>query len=754
MLHSVFESFNNLPSDLQKQIDLACFAFENDRKTGKHPIVADFVERVSEAGRLHALRELILIEHDYHRDDAGGPPSVATLLQEQAARLPELVEQLLAVWRPDERSEDLATINMSRLSDVALAPRQQAAPTADYDSGPHGSHGLHIRCPHCNNNVELLADTPIDSVLCESCGSAFSLVDRGAETQQATTLQQIGRFELISRLGVGGFGTVWKARDTELKRIVAIKIPRKGQLEEKDVEWFLREARSAAQLRHPNLVAVHEVGRENDSLYIVSDFIRGVTLADWLDGRPQPPRQTAEMLTTIALALHHAHEHGVIHRDLKPSNILMDEERNLYLTDFGLAKRELGEITMTVEGHVLGTPAYMSPEQARGQNQWIDRRTDVYSLGVMMFQMLTGELPFRGSAQMQMHRRVSEDAPDPRTLNRTIPRDLSTVTQRCLERDPNRRYASAALVADELQRFLSGKPIQARPVSRLERTWRWSRRKPALATAGLLVLFIAVAGPITAFVLAQQGHRLRQVVREKDSLITRFAVEKQQDVRKMTQLSRELDAWEGRADPWEYWPPNETNRPRRILLTKLLDHAQKTFNPANRDASPAELAYGRMGLAIMLDELERDADALEQYKAARELLSRLPESSPDSERRRLALAECQLQIARLSLEQTPDPRERPRRSSEIASAAESVERLSLQSKSWELRVRDLEMRLLSLASLGAAGDAGEPARVGDVQRRIVDDFPEEPQAVYELVCILANRSSLLLSAKPDASDAQ
>ena len=250
----------------------------------------------------------------------------------------------------------------------------------------------------------------------------------------ATPLKRVGRFDLISRLGVGGFGTVWKARDTDLDRIVALKIPRKGQLTEIETAQFFREARSAAQLQHPHIVPVHEVGREGDTIFIVSDLIRGVSLTDWLTGQRPAFRESAELCVEIADALHHAHEHGVIHRDLKPSNILIDQEGASHLMDFGLAKREVGEITVTVEGHILGTPAYMSPEQAGGQAHWTDRRTDIYSLGVILFELMTGEQPFRGNAQMQVHQRLTEDAPDPRKLNRFIPRDLSTICLKCLER--------------------------------------------------------------------------------------------------------------------------------------------------------------------------------------------------------------------------------------------------------------------------------------------------------------------------------
>ena len=178
---------------------------------------------------------------------------------------------------------------------------------------------------------------------------------------------------MIEHVGAGHFGSVWKARDNELDRIVAIKIPRKDQLSEVETEQFLREARAAAQLNHPNIVPVHEVGREGDTVFIVSDYVEGATLEEWLGAQQPTFRETAELCAKIAYALHDAHLAGVIHRDLKPGNIMMDMDGEPHIMDFGLAKRESGEITMTAEGQILGTPAYMPPEQAKGEGHSADR---------------------------------------------------------------------------------------------------------------------------------------------------------------------------------------------------------------------------------------------------------------------------------------------------------------------------------------------------------------------------------------------
>ncbi|MGB2823574.1 MAG: serine/threonine-protein kinase, partial [Phycisphaerae bacterium] len=378
------------------------------------------------------------------------------------------------------------------------------------DAETLGPAGLHIRCPHCHNPIEIVVDTPLTDIMCSVCGSHFSLVeDEGTYT--APALRTIGHFEAIERVGTGAFGTVWKARDTDLDRTVALKIPRKGQLTPAEAEQFLREARAAAQLRHPNIVSVHEVGRDGDMLYIVSDLVRGVSLSDWLTTRRLTSREAAELCAKIAEALHHAHEAGVIHRDLKPSNIMIDASGEPQIMDFGLAKREAGEITVTLDGRPMGTPAYMSPEQAKGHAHLCDRRSDVYSLGVILFELLTGELPFRGNTRMLIYQVINDEAPGPRKLNHSIPRDLETICLRCLQKPPTGRYATAKALADELRRFLSGEPIQARPISAVARFWRWCRRRPVAATAvalAAMLLATMVVGP-AVFWMRELDHSTR-----------------------------------------------------------------------------------------------------------------------------------------------------------------------------------------------------------------------------------------------------
>ena len=206
---------------------------------------------------------------------------------------------------------------------------------------------MHVHCPHCHNPIEIVDDSSFREIPCPTCGSSFSLVDDIDATETLRGISRtIAHFELIEQLGIGAFGTVWKANDTKLDRVVAVKIPRKDQLTEAESEQFLREARAASQIKHPNVVSVYEVGRDGDSMFIVSEFVDGLTLSDWLTGQQPTVRTAVELCVKIADALHAAHEQGVVHRDLKPSNVILDRDNEPHVMDFGLAKREAGEITM------------------------------------------------------------------------------------------------------------------------------------------------------------------------------------------------------------------------------------------------------------------------------------------------------------------------------------------------------------------------------------------------------------------------
>ena len=372
-----------------------------------------------------------------------------------------------------------------------------------------------ILCPHCHNPIELLEATTAGEVVCPSCGSTFRL-DNGSTAPQGPWRggRYAGRFELMATVGTGGFGTVYKARDPQLDRIVALKVLRLGDLATDDhKDRFLREARNAAQLRHPAIVPVHEIGDEAGIPFIVSDYIEGVTLSDWLTGRRPSFRESARLVAELAGALHYAHEEGVIHRDVKPSNIMLDTAGQPHIMDFGLAKRDAGEVTVTIEGEILGTPAYMSPEQARGEGHKVDGRSDIYSLGVILYLLLTGELPFRGNQRMLIHQVLNDEPRPPRSLVDTIPRDLDTICLKAMAKEPARRYATAGELSADLNRFLHGEPILARPVSAFTKLALWARRNPRVAGLSAAVYALLVLLAVGAVLTVQSVGAARRAAR-------------------------------------------------------------------------------------------------------------------------------------------------------------------------------------------------------------------------------------------------
>ena len=325
---------------------------------------------------------------------------------------------------------------------------------------------------------------PVPDDLLARVRSQRSLAGSASWLSNGGTGQSLGRFELLEQVGVGSFGYVFRARDTELGRLVAIKIPRAGHLAStEDAARFLREARSAAQLKHPGIVTIHETGQAEDgTFYLVEEFVQGTTLSVRLkQGSGVVPRRGGVDRGRLRRARlcpqprrdpprHQAGQHPA-RRSGQP-----------HLMDFGLAKREAEETVMTQDGQVLGTPAYMSPEQARGESHRVDVRTDIYSTGVVLYELLTGERPFRGNRRMLILQVMDDEPRPPRQLNDKIPRDLETICLRAMAKSAARRYPTANELGDDLRRFLNGEPIRARPIGWPERLKRWFRRNPVAAS--------------------------------------------------------------------------------------------------------------------------------------------------------------------------------------------------------------------------------------------------------------------------------
>jgi serine/threonine protein kinase len=396
---------------------------------------------------------------------------------------------------------------------------------------------------------------------------------------QSISLGRFGDYELLEEIGRGGMGVVYRARQFSLSRPVAVKMISAGELASASaVQRFRTEAEAAANLDHPNIVPIYEIGEHEGRHFFSMKLVEGGSLAERIAGgkgrkgeKEKEPRPTeiqpahsltfspacptdrksehphvgydaceaAHLLATVARAVHHAHQRGVIHRDLKPSNILLDREGQPHLTDFGLAKLLQKESGMTLSQDVMGTPNYMAPEQAAGHAREVTTAADVFSLGAILYELLAGRRPFQGETAVEtLNQVIHTDPPPPRLLNPQVPRDLETICLKCLEKEPARRYDSAQEVAEELERFLNDEPILARPAGAAEKLWRWSRRNPRVAalaaSVALLLAVVTLVSTVAAIRIAgaREGERKQWLIAERNAAaeaLQRKQAEEQRD---------------------------------------------------------------------------------------------------------------------------------------------------------------------------------------------------------------------------------
>ena len=348
------------------------------------------------------------------------------------------------------------------------------------------------------------------------------LLGAGPPTEHGSriVLKYFGDYELLEEIARGGMGVVYKARQVSLNRIVAVKMILAGQLaSEAEVKRFRTEAEAAANLQHPNIVAIHEIGEHQGQHYFSMDYVKGKSLSELVHARggPVAPEKAAQLVKTIAEAIQYAHQRGILHRDLKPQNVLMDGREQPRITDFGLAKQIARDSNLTATGAVLGSPSYMAPEQAAGHQAQVGPASDVYALGAILYFLLTGRAPFVGATPLKtMLKVVEDDPPPPRKVRANVPVDLETICLKCLEKSPERRYATARALAEELGRFMSHDPILARPVSAWRKAENWVRRRP-WALTGVAMLVIVLLSSL-CYGLWEQSRYLRWLMDHPDHL--------------------------------------------------------------------------------------------------------------------------------------------------------------------------------------------------------------------------------------------
>lgn len=479
---------------------------------------------------------------------------------------------------------------------------------------------LAVRCvnPACARTSTIPDHLAGRRFRCPGCGStlpgaqvAAGVADRpGGASESSGLPARVGRFEIRARLGAGAFGTVYRAYDPQLDREVALKVPNPGVLDSPGrVERFLREARAAAGLRHPNIVPVHDAGRDGDRYYIASAFIDGRPLSEVIEDEGLPFERAARLARELAEALAYAHGEGVVHRDVKPANCMIDAQDRLHLMDFGLAVRGEQESRLTTDGSVMGTPAYMAPEQAAGKIDEVGPAADQYACGVVLYELLTGRTPFEGPAPIVIHNQIHAEPEPPSKLRPGVPRDLETIGLRAIAKPRGDRYLDCGELADDLRRWLDGEPIRARRMSIGERLGRWARRNKAVASLAVALLASMLLGILSSLSFAALA--TRQAL-QAGAAAARAEREAQRATSEMERANRQAERAEeqaGRANA-------EAARVRRTAYIADLRLAQDAWDD------------GRIGRMRELLTRHAPADGAEDLRGLEwHYLRRLPEQA-------------------------------------------------------------------------------------------------------------------------------
>ncbi len=574
---------------------------------------------------------------------------------------------------------------------------------------------------------------------------------RDAETDidPPRVLRYFGDYELLDEIARGGMGIVYKARQTSLNRVVAVKMILGGQVAGPDeIQRFHAEAEAAANLHHPNIVAIHEVGAHDGRHYFSMDFVAGTSLSALVRDNPLPAARAAVYTRKIAEAIHYAHQQGILHRDLKPSNVLIDQFDEPRVTDFGLAKRLESQSGLTASGAVLGTPSYMPPEQAAGEHHRVGPTSDVYSLGAMLYELVTGRAPFRAESPIETMRQVLDVEPAaPRLLNPRVDRDVETICLKCLQKEPERRYGSAQLLADDLGRYLRREPILARPIGQVERFARWCRRDPWVASLGAAVALLLVAVAAGSTVAAIRiAHEQAETETARKAAHASYEAAEAQRIRAEASFQKAREAVNQMltrvADNVLLELP-QTEPVRRALLQDALVFYQGFLR--ERAADPGVQhetgrAYHRVGEILRM--LGDDDESKDAYEHAIELFTVLVRRFPESRQYARDLAETYNWLGELHrMAGQLDDAERAYRNAvdlqqPLAAATEPAHSSELARSLFNLGI--------VLTNTGRTGDADSAyERAATILEELCAKHHGEPQYRLELARCLINRGILL-----------
>jgi WD40 repeat protein len=440
-------------------------------------------------------------------------------------------------------------------------------------------------------------------------------------------VRHIGDYEVLEEIARGGMGVVFKARQQSPRRVVALKMILAGALADADqVRRFRMEAENAASLEHPHIVPIYEVGEHDGQPFFSMKFIGGGTLAQHVGRLTPDPRAAARLMATVARAVHFAHQRGILHRDLKPGNILLDAEGQPHVTDFGLAKRVEDGKGQTLSGAVVGTPGYLAPEQAAGK-KGLTWAADVHGLGAVLYALLTSRPPFQAETQIDTILQTLEDEPVPPSRRRPgVPRDLEVICLKCLSKEPGKRYANAEALADELERYLAGKPITGRPVGRVERAVKWVRRRPVIA--GLLTLVVLVTSAGTTGMLWQYGHAVEaRDLADREAEAARRLASKEKAARERADHERHALLMRDALSAWERHDVAEAER----VLGEVDESFQQTWETRHLRGLCRRKAMPLLGHTGWVDSVAFSPDGQRIVSGSRDATVRVWEAATGRE---------------------------------------------------------------------------------------------------------------------------